>query len=78
MLIIALNGLFVQENTHRLTLRMCPDEAFLEKQAKAEEEKLQEKISVLTDSDRKEIYQKGNIFTSTHLIPALLSLVIDL
>ncbi|XP_007552053.1 presequence protease, mitochondrial-like isoform X1 [Poecilia formosa] len=50
---------YFKENTHRLTLRMSPDEAFLEKQAKAEEEKLQEKISVLTDSDRKEIYQKG-------------------
>uniref|UniRef100_A0A3B5MT50 Pitrilysin metalloproteinase 1 n=1 Tax=Xiphophorus couchianus TaxID=32473 RepID=A0A3B5MT50_9TELE len=50
---------YFKENTHRLTLKMSPDEAFLEKQAKAEEEKLQEKISVLTDSDRKEIYQKG-------------------
>uniref|UniRef100_A0A3P9Q126 Pitrilysin metalloproteinase 1 n=1 Tax=Poecilia reticulata TaxID=8081 RepID=A0A3P9Q126_POERE len=50
---------YFKENTHRLTLRMSPDEAFLEKQAQAEEEKLQEKISVLTDGDRKEIYEKG-------------------
>lgn len=39
---------------------MSPDDAYLEKQAKAEEEKLQKKIQALTDSDRKEIYEKGN------------------
>lgn len=39
---------------------MSPDEAYLEKQAKAEEEKLQKKIQALSDSDRKEIYEKGN------------------
>lgn len=40
---------------------MSPDEAYLEKQAKAEEEKLQKKVQALSDSDRKEIYEKGNI-----------------
>lgn len=50
---------YFKENTHRLTLSMSPDEAYLEKQAKAEEEKLQKKIQVLTDSDRKQIYEKG-------------------
>lgn len=50
----------LQENTHRLTLSMSPDEAYMEKQAKAEEEKLQRKIQALSDGDRKEIYEKGN------------------
>ncbi|KAF7651655.1 hypothetical protein LDENG_00107570 [Lucifuga dentata] len=50
---------FFKENTHRLTLSMSPDEAYLEKQAKAEEEKLHQKVQALSDSDRKEIYEKG-------------------
>ncbi|KAM9349611.1 presequence protease, mitochondrial isoform 1-T1 [Symphorus nematophorus] len=50
---------YFKENTHRLTLSMSPDEAYREKQAKAEEEKLQKKIQALSDGDRKEIYEKG-------------------
>ncbi|KAK1878827.1 Presequence protease mitochondrial [Dissostichus eleginoides] len=50
---------YFKENTHRLTLSMSPDETYVEKQAKAEEEKLQKKIQALSDSDRKEIYEKG-------------------
>uniref|UniRef100_A0A8C2YZQ1 Pitrilysin metalloproteinase 1 n=1 Tax=Cyclopterus lumpus TaxID=8103 RepID=A0A8C2YZQ1_CYCLU len=50
---------YFKENTHRLTLSMSPDKAYLEKQAKAEEEKLQKKIGALSDADRKEIYEKG-------------------
>lgn len=50
---------YFKENTHKLTLSMSPDESYLEKQAKAEEEKLQKKIQALSDSDRKEIYEKG-------------------
>ncbi|XP_070700808.1 presequence protease, mitochondrial [Pempheris klunzingeri] len=50
---------YLKDNTHRLTLSMSPDEAYMEKQAKAEEEKLQKKIKALSDSDRKEIYDKG-------------------
>uniref|UniRef100_A0A3Q2UFL3 Presequence protease, mitochondrial n=1 Tax=Fundulus heteroclitus TaxID=8078 RepID=A0A3Q2UFL3_FUNHE len=49
---------YFKENTHQLTLRMSPDEAYLEKQAQAEAEKLRDKISALTDGDRKEIYEK--------------------
>lgn len=49
----------LQENTHRLTLSMSPDESYLEKQAQAEEEKLQKKIQALSDGDRKEIYDKS-------------------
>lgn len=50
---------YFKENTHRLTLSMSPDEAYMEKQATAEEEKLQKKIQALSDGDRKEIYEKG-------------------
>lgn len=50
---------YFKENTHRLTLSMSPDDAYMEKQAKAEEEKLQKKIQALSDRDRKEIYEKG-------------------
>nr|XP_020468111.1 presequence protease, mitochondrial [Monopterus albus] len=50
---------YFKENTHRLTLTMSPDQAYLEKQAKAEEEKLQRKIHGLSDGDRKEIYENG-------------------
>ncbi|XP_028282436.1 presequence protease, mitochondrial [Parambassis ranga] len=50
---------YFKENTHRLTLSMSPDQAYLEKQAQAEEEKLQKKVEALTDRDRKDIYEKG-------------------
>ncbi|XP_028329334.1 presequence protease, mitochondrial isoform X2 [Gouania willdenowi] len=50
---------YFKENTHRLTLSMSPDETYVQKQAKAEEEKLQKKIQALSDTDRKEIYEKG-------------------
>ncbi|XP_064201881.1 presequence protease, mitochondrial isoform X1 [Anguilla rostrata] len=50
---------YFKENTHRLTLSMSPDEGFYEKQAHAEREKLQQKIQDLSDSDRKDIYEKG-------------------
>ncbi|XP_069565063.1 presequence protease, mitochondrial [Brachyistius frenatus] len=50
---------YFKENTHRLTLAMSPDETYMDKQAEAEEEKLQKKIQDLSDSDRKEIHEKG-------------------
>uniref|UniRef100_A0A8C2IPF7 Pitrilysin metalloproteinase 1 n=1 Tax=Cyprinus carpio TaxID=7962 RepID=A0A8C2IPF7_CYPCA len=50
---------YFKDNTHRLTLTMSPDERFLEKQAEAEEQKLQEKIKNLSDADHKDIYEKG-------------------
>lgn len=40
---------------------MSPDERFLEKQAEAEEQKLQQKIQILSDADRKDIYEKGTL-----------------
>lgn len=39
---------------------MSPDQAYMEKQAQQEEEKLQRQIQTLSDSDRREIYEKGN------------------
>uniref|UniRef100_A0A8C1Y1X8 Presequence protease, mitochondrial n=1 Tax=Cyprinus carpio TaxID=7962 RepID=A0A8C1Y1X8_CYPCA len=50
---------YFKDNTHRLTLTMSPDERFLEKQAEAEEQKLQQKIQNLSDADHKDIYEKG-------------------
>ncbi|XP_061879083.1 presequence protease, mitochondrial isoform X1 [Entelurus aequoreus] len=50
---------YFKENTHRLTLSMSPDDSYLENQARAEKDKLQEKISALSDGDKKEIYEKG-------------------
>lgn len=49
----------LQDNTHRLTLSMSPAENYMEKQAEAEDEKLLKKIEALSESDRKEIYEKG-------------------
>ncbi len=63
----------LQENTHRLTLSMSPDEAYMEKQAKAEEEKLQKKVQALSDSDRKEIYEKGTHNFTLHCGESLFS-----
>lgn len=38
---------------------MSPDDTYLDQQAKAEEEKLQRKVGGLSDSERKDIYEKG-------------------
>uniref|UniRef100_A0A3P9ILL0 Presequence protease, mitochondrial n=1 Tax=Oryzias latipes TaxID=8090 RepID=A0A3P9ILL0_ORYLA len=51
--------LYFKENTHRLTLSMSPDHDYTEKQATAEDQKLQLKVQALTDKDREKIYQKG-------------------
>lgn len=50
---------YFKDNTHRLTLSMSPAENYMEKQAEAEDEKLLKKIEALSESDRKEIYEKG-------------------
>ncbi|XP_067108904.1 presequence protease, mitochondrial isoform X1 [Osmerus mordax] len=50
---------YFKDNTHRLTLTMSPDDAYLDKQARTEEDKLQLKIQALSDSDKQDIYQKG-------------------
>ncbi|XP_033838802.2 presequence protease, mitochondrial [Periophthalmus magnuspinnatus] len=60
---------YFKDNTHRLTLSMSPDEQYLDKQAKSEEEKLQQKVQVLTEEDRKEIYDKGLELLSAQSAP---------
>lgn len=50
---------YFKDNTHRLTLTMSPDESYLEKQAKIEAEKLQQKVQALSENDKEQIYQKG-------------------
>ncbi|KAG7276066.1 hypothetical protein CRUP_020588 [Coryphaenoides rupestris] len=50
---------YFQDNGHRLTLSMSPDESYLERQALAEQEKLRGKTQGLTEPDLKEIYDKG-------------------
>lgn len=45
---------------------MSPDEAYLEKQVKAEEEKLQKKVQALSESDKKDIYEKGKLYANTN------------
>nr|XP_054599428.1 presequence protease, mitochondrial isoform X2 [Nothobranchius furzeri] len=50
---------YLKENTHQLTLKMSPDEDYMGKQTQAEEIKLQEKIQLLSDGDKKQIYEKG-------------------
>lgn len=53
---------------------MNPDEAYMEKQLKAEEEKLGRKVQALSDADRKEIYEKGSKhFTGFSLICSFFS-----
>ncbi|KAJ8336397.1 hypothetical protein SKAU_G00376170 [Synaphobranchus kaupii] len=60
---------YFKDNTHKLTLSMSPDEAFYENQAKAEQEKLQQKIQALSDTDRKDIYEKGIQLLSAQSTP---------
>uniref|UniRef100_A0A8D0GC63 Presequence protease, mitochondrial n=1 Tax=Sphenodon punctatus TaxID=8508 RepID=A0A8D0GC63_SPHPU len=50
---------YFKDNPHRLTLAMSPDQAYYEKKAKMEVEKLKEKISALSDEEKKETYDKG-------------------
>uniref|UniRef100_A0A4W5QMC7 Pitrilysin metalloproteinase 1 n=1 Tax=Hucho hucho TaxID=62062 RepID=A0A4W5QMC7_9TELE len=57
---------YFKDNTHRLTLSMSPDEAYLEKQVKAEQEKLQKKVQALSESDKKDIYEKGKLYANTY------------
>lgn len=53
---------------------MSPDETYMEKQVKAEEEKLQRKLLCLSDADRKEIYGKGSkSSTVPHCAPDVVS-----
>lgn len=60
---------YFKDNPHRLTLSMSPDDQYLEKQAKAEEDKLHKKVQALTQEDRKEIFDKGLELLSAQSAP---------
>ena len=49
----------LQENPHRLTVKMNPETDYLEKQVSAEKERLAKKVSQLTDGDRAKIVSIG-------------------
>lgn len=48
-----------KDNNHKLVLSMSPDEKYLEKQQKTEEEKLQSCIGQLNEDEKARIYQLG-------------------
>uniref|UniRef100_A0A8C4JD16 Pitrilysin metalloproteinase 1 n=1 Tax=Dromaius novaehollandiae TaxID=8790 RepID=A0A8C4JD16_DRONO len=50
---------YFKDNPHRLTLSMSPEEAYYDKQAKMEAEKLKQKISALSGEEKKQIFEKG-------------------
>lgn len=51
---------YFKDNTHRLTVKMVPDETYEEKLKKGEDELLQEKVSKLTDDDREKLFKITN------------------
>lgn len=51
--------MLLQNNQHKLTLSMKPDDKYSEKQAQMETEKLQQKVSALSLEDKQQIYDKG-------------------
>ncbi|XP_068604757.1 presequence protease, mitochondrial [Brachionichthys hirsutus] len=51
--------LYFKENTHRLTLSMSPEDTYMDKETRAETEKLQAKVQALCEADRKDIYERG-------------------
>ena len=50
-----------QDNSHRLTLVMSPDEKFEEKRYEEEEEKLNSLVNKLSEDDRERIYTEGMV-----------------
>ncbi|XP_074841113.1 presequence protease, mitochondrial isoform X2 [Carettochelys insculpta] len=50
---------YFKDNPHRLTLSMSPDESYYEKQAKLEAEKLKQKVSALSEEEKKQTYERG-------------------
>lgn len=58
-LALLLLWMLLQNNQHKLTLSMKPDDKYSEKQAQMETEKLQQKVSALSLEDKQQIYDKG-------------------
>lgn len=48
-----------QDNKHKLTLIMQPDESYMEKNDLAEKERLNKFVSPLTDSDKENLLKRG-------------------
>lgn len=51
--------IFLQDNPHRLTLSMSPEEEYHDKQAKMEAEKLGKKVNALSEEEKTQIFEKG-------------------
>lgn len=49
----------LQNNQHKLTLSMKPDDKYSEKQMQLEAEKLKQKVNSLSPEDKQQIYEKG-------------------
>lgn len=49
----------LQDNPHRLTLSMSPEEDYHDKQAKIEAEKLEKKVIALSEEEKTQIFEKG-------------------
>lgn len=67
--ILNLSLLLLQNNQHRLTLSMNPDDKYYEKQAQMEAEKLKQKVNSLSLKDKEQIYEKGQIIHCVLVIP---------
>lgn len=52
----------LQNNRHKLTLSMKPDDKYSEKQAQMETEKLQQKVTSLSPEEKQQIYEKGQVW----------------
>lgn len=50
---------WLQNNRHKLTLSMRPDDQYSEKQMQLETEKLRQKVSSLSSEDKRQVYEKG-------------------
>ncbi|NWS44028.1 PREP protein, partial [Probosciger aterrimus] len=50
---------YFKDNPHRLTLTMSPEENYHDKQAKLEAEKLEKKVSALSEEEKTQIFEKG-------------------
>lgn len=51
--------IFLQDNPHKLTLSMSPEEDYHDKQAKMEAEKLEKKVNALSKEEKTQIFEKG-------------------
>lgn len=70
---------YFKNNKHRLVVKMLPDEVYENKLQDAEQQLLSEKVSKLTEDDKKKIFETAQALaaeqkqpaTNTHLLPCL-------